>query len=93
MTTERKIAVGDLVECIYNGNYYSQFHGDGLYRVTDVFYRGMYLRLSLDKDDRGLGNGWVARYFRLAPEQSPINQGEYEDILADQNAYEALKED
>ncbi len=92
--TERKIAaIGDLVECIYKGNYYGQFHEGGLYRVTVVYQEYETLRYLFALDDLGSKtNGWVAKHFRLATEQ-PMNQGEYEAILADQDAYEALKED
>jgi len=92
--TERKIAaVGDLVECVCKGNYCGQFHEGGLYRVTDVYLEYDTLRYSFALDDLGSKtNGWVAKYFRLVTEQ-PMNQDEYEAILADQNAYEALRED
>ena len=95
MTTERKIAVvGDWVECIYEGSYCGQFHEGGLYLVTDVYQDYGEIRYSFACDDLGSKtNGWVAKYFMLASEQSPMNQGEYETILADQDAYEALKED
>ena len=102
MIQKRIVVVGDLVECIYKGDYYSQFHEGGLYsqfhegglyRVTDVYQDHGELRYSFACDDQGSKtNGWGAEYFRLAPEQSPMSQGEYEAILADQDAYEALKE-
>ncbi len=91
MIQKRIVVVGDLMECIYEGNYCSQFHEGGLYRVTSVEYdtRG-HLRYSFACDDLGNTNGWVAEYFRLS--EQPMNQGEYEAILADQDAYEALRE-
>ncbi len=94
MTTERKIAaVGDLVECIYKDSISDQFHEGGTYLVTEVYQDCGEIRYSFACDDLGSKtNGWVAKYFRLASEQSPMNQGEYEAILADQDAYEALKE-
>ena len=90
--TERKIAnVGDLVKCINDCG--KEFHNGGLYRVTDVYIEYGKFRYSFAFDDLGsITNGWVAEYFVL-DEPEPIDQAEYEAVLADQDAYETLRED
>ena len=95
MIQKRIVVVGDWVECIYTkpAIVCDQFHEGGLYQVTAIYHDGHALRYSFAYDDLGSKtNGWVAKHFKLASEQSPMNQGEYEAILADQAAYEALKE-
>jgi len=94
MIQKKIVVVGDWVEFIYGGGPYGdQFHEGGLYRVTAIHHDGHALRYSFALDDLGSkSNGLVAKNLRLASEQSPMNQGEYEAILADQDAYEALRE-
>jgi len=89
MAEERqKAAVGDWVKCIYGGNYYDQFHGGGLYLITNIYYDHETLRYSFAMDDAGsCTNGWVASYFVV---HTPMLEGaqEYEDILAAQEIME-----
>jgi hypothetical protein len=79
----RKAVIGDLVRCTYEGDYYGQFHGGGIYKVTGIINVGSnQSQYSFELDDRSSKiNGWNAKYFELIDDSMAPPEFSLEEIF------------